>query len=394
MGALARVAAAITGLSIADERALPPPTGAPVAGPAPRVAAGGWSPLLAPYVPTPGNGMWNVLGVDGAGVYSREAALSIPALASARDKLVTAITPLPLRFWRVSPDPNVAAVAIPAPTWAVRPDPDKPRAWTVGGLVDDLVFYGLGYWLVLSRYTDTGYPAAFRWMPYEETNVGLDGVVRWTPGARSGFAGRAGAGPLEFVPGDVVEFCSPQVPLLETGAVSLTTTMRLEAAAARFANVEMPAGWLQQVGGEPLTSAEMTGEAQKWSSARLTNTIAMLNEFVEWHESTMDPARLQLTEARNHQAIECGRLTNVPAALLDADVSSMTYSNQRDAMIALWYFGAFPLADAIGQVLSGPNVTPRGTSVEFDPARILEAPAFAALDSTSVRPRPGGPPDA
>jgi hypothetical protein len=219
--------------------------------------------------------------------------------------------------------------------------------------------------------------------------------VRWTPGYRSGWPlgidGQQTTLVLDAV--DVVEVWSPLVAVLDTGSTAIATSVALDEAARRFADTEVPAGWLKQTGGEPLTGDEMRATAQDWAQARRTNTVAMLNDVVDWHESTMDPTRLQLVEARRHQAVEAGRLLNVPAALLDAEVSSMTYSNQRDALTALWWLGAWPLADAIGQVLSGPNVTPRGTVLALDPSAQLDAPAFTGTAATPTAPNRPRPPE-
>jgi hypothetical protein len=352
------------------------PPAPPPAAPAARVTG---APIL--------DGLQEML--YGAGVYSRTEALAVPSIARGRDLLVGFLSTLPLRAWlppAVS-DPHGAPVPAPAPDWCERPDPARPRAWTVSGLVDDLLFYGRGYWLVVAR--ADGWPSAFRWAPVEEVAVGLDGKARWTPGTRSGFLPFS-LPPVELGPVDVVEFFSPLVPILETGARTLSTTSRLEAAANRFAATEIPAGWLRQTGGEPMTHDEMTAEAARFAATRATNTVAMLNEFVEWVESQMNPATLQLVEARAYQAIEAARLTNVPAALLDAEVSSMTYTNTRDSMSGLWWFGAYPVAEAIGQVLSGPNVTRPGLTIRFDPAGSLDAPSFTTPGPLD-RPRPESP---
>ena len=122
----------------------------------------------------------------------------------------------------------------------------------------------------------------------------------------------------------------------------------------------------------------------RFQKARQTQTVAMLSENVEWHESTFDPSRLQLTEARQHASTDLARLCNVPAAIVHAPTNdSLTYSNEADQRADLWYFGLAPLAEAIQQTLSGPNVTPRGTVVRFDPTNATRDVMDPTPDNTN-----------
>jgi hypothetical protein len=389
MGRLARL---LTGPTEAEHRArmleAGPASVPAIARPTPRATA------ASAVAPVSLDDLTGLLG----GVYSRELAIKVPSIARGRDLIVGFLSTCPIRAWRS--DPLGELTQVPAPAWCERPDPLKPRSWTLAGLADDLLFYGRGYLIVTDRYTAgplDKFPAGLRWACVEEVTIGMDGLVRWTPGYRSGWPlGIDGTQrTLTYQPTDVVEVWSPLIAVLDSGETAIATSISLDEAARRFADVEIPAGWLEQTGGEPLTPAEMRTTATEWAQARRTRTVAMTNEWLKWHESEMDPDRLQLLESRQHQAIEHGRLLNVPAALLDAEVSSMTYSNQRDALTALWWLGAWPLADAIGQVLSGPNVTPAGVVLALDPSAQLEAPTFtdsAATPTAPDRPRPPGAP--
>ena len=82
----------------------------------------------------------------------------------------------------------------------------------------------------------------------------------------------------------------------------------------------------------------------------------------------MDPSRLQLVEARKHQAVELARIANVPAYYVDAPLSGsgMTYTNSAQARADLIDFAALPYIAAIEQTLCGPNVTPNGQAVRLD----------------------------
>ena len=94
-----------------------------------------------------------------------------------------------------------------------------------------------------------------------------------------------------------------------------------------------------------------------------------LSEHVQWNESNYDPARLQLVESRQHSSTDLARLLNVPGPVIHAPSNdSMTYTNAQEQRADLWWFGLAPHAAAIADTLSGPNVTPRGTVIRFQPA--------------------------
>ena len=285
---------------------------------------------------------------------SRSVAMSLPTVQRARDILCAGLGSVELAafLWdrierSLTPHPN-------PPTWLDRPDPDRTRAALVADTVDDMLFHGVAYWRVTER-DAAGWPLAFRHLPAAQTSQNDDKTWR--------------SGDSERIPArDVLVMESAQTGVLFHGSNTLDTAIKLEDAANRFAATEVPAGWLAQTGGIPLTPKEQTEMAARFQTARKSQTVAMLSEHVEWHESSFDPSRLQLTEGRQHMATELARLCNVPAAVVHAPTNdSLTYSNEADQRADLWYFGIAPLAEAIQQTLSGPNVTPRGTVVRFDP---------------------------
>jgi len=138
-------------------------------------------------------------------------------------------------------------------------------------------------------------------------------------------------------------------------------------AAERFATMEVPAGYLKQTGGEPMSGQELTDLAAAWSEARLTASVAALNEYVEWRESSIDPSKLELVAARTYQALELARIANIPPYLVGAPAGSgMTYQNAQQARQDLYLFGAKPYIDCIEQTLSLNSVTPRGRYIKLD----------------------------
>ncbi len=183
---------------------------------------------------------------------------------------------------------------------------------------------------------------------------------------------------------DVVEFCSPIEGLLYTGFRSIQTAMNLDVAAERFSTNEIPAGWLEQTeNSEPMSAEELTQLATEFQAARITRTIAALNPYIRYRESQLDPTRLQLVEARQHQALEMARLTNIPPYLIGAPQGTgMTYQNTVQAKADLIDFGAMPYIGCIEQTLGGPNVVPNGQAVRLDVSAWLRNP-YTSGDPTA-----------
>ena len=302
--------------------------------------------------------------------------MALPAVSRARDVLAGSVSQVPLRAYLFDRVTHQLTDHPTPPSWLERPDPDRTRNAFMADVLDDLIFHRCSLARITAR-DATGYPLAFQWVPFAEATPQL------TRDRRSVAAWRWGD--LEIAARDMMMIESPQSAALSHGWRAIDHATRLEAAAARFADTEVPAGWLKQTGGVALTSAEQTTMADQFARARQERTVAMLSEHVEWHESSYDPQRLQLTESRQHSATDLARIMNVPAAIVHAPSNdSLTYANAQDQRADLWAFGLAPLAAAIAATMSGPNITPRGTVVRFDPTDLLADP-FADAENMTGR---------
>lgn len=301
--------------------------------------------------------------------------MSIPTISRSRDLLASLIASLPLRHYaEVWTGEELEQLPVEPRAWMIQPEARVPRAHTLAWTFDDMLFHGRAYWYVSERYAD-GYPARFQRLPAAMVN--LEAPL---------FAGNVPIGDYSLtfngtpVPNrDVVLFYSSVDPLLAVGHRAILTAERLDLAALRFASTPAAFGWLKQVGGEPLSGDELADIAAGWEEARDANAVAALNEFVDWHESSMDPSRLQLVEARAHQALELARIADVPPYLVGAPAGTgMTYQNAQQAASDAVTFGALPYLEVIEQTLSGPQVLPRGRIVRLDRAAWLANPLNAA----------------
>ena len=291
-------------------------------------------------------------------------ALQLPTISRARDLIASMIGCLDLRAYRLAWDPQeeeYTKIYVEGESWFTRPDPAVTRNFIMANTFSDLLFYGRAFWLITGRYS-TGFPASFKWLPAANISTLDQGGPAWfQPSDQVQFNG------VDVDSRNLVQFLAPSMGIVYSGAAAIDTAWKLDNAARRFASNEIAAGYLQQRGGEPMSAEDLGELAAAWSAARQRNAIGALNEFVEWREFSSDPAKLQLVEARQYQALELARLANIPPYLVGAPTGTgMTYQNALQARQDLYLFGAKPYLDCLQETLSGNNVLPAGKHVEFD----------------------------
>jgi phage portal protein BeeE len=131
-----------------------------------------------------------------------------------------------------------------------------------------------------------------------------------------------------------------------------------------------------------MTSQELADMAASFAAAREEQTIAALNEFVDYVPNTANPDDLQLTDARTFQSLEMARLANIPPFLVGAPTGGgMNYQNSAESNKLLYLYGSKPYIECIEQTLSMNNVIPRGRYVELDVSTYLYENDLAGGDS-------------
>ena len=289
------------------------------------------------------------------------AAMSVPSVTRAISLLSTVVSTLDLRSYTLQwTGQRYEKLYIEGESWMTRPNPTEARNFTLSVTCRDLIMQGRAFWVVTSRYAN-GFPATFQWLPAANIETPNNVGPQWfgSPGVVM-FNG------VELNISDVVCFLSGSQGIVYTGRRAVQCAIRLDQAAERFASNEIAAGYLQQTGGEPMSSEELGELAASWSSSRRENAIGALSEGITFTEFQSDPSKLQLCEGRAYSAKDLSRLMDIPAYLLAVDQSGMTYSNAQEARRDLIEFGARPLLHAIAERLSMDDVLPRGRHVEFD----------------------------
>jgi phage portal protein BeeE len=262
----------------------------------------------------------------------------------------------------------------------LQPEKDVPRSVTMAWLTDDLMFHGRAYLYTTEKYAN-GSPARFQWLPAEDVSI-----------TAAAFRGNRPIGKIQQITyaGNILDqslvhiFYSPYEPLLVAAQRSIRIAERLDAAAERYAVNDTPAGHLKQRKGQPLDRDEMVAMAEEWSEARQEGRTAFAPEEVDWVESTMDPSRLQLVEARQYAALELSRHANVPPWIVGIATGGMTYQNAQQAKADAVTFGALGYIEAIEQGLSANTITPRGRIIRLDRTAWTDNP----LDTNLPAPTP------
>ena len=316
---------------------------------------------------------------------SVEAALSIPTVSRARDLIASMIGCLTFKQYTTQWNGEyMERIYLPPDTWFNQPDPNVTRNFIMANTASDLMMFGRAFWVITER-LGNGFPSAFTWIPAQNVyTLDQTGPQWFGPSDQITFQGA----PLATK--DVVQFLSPNGGLIYQGQMAITTALRLQRAAERFATNEIPSGYLKQTGGEPMTSQDLADMAAAFAAARQQSTVAALNEYVDYKETSHKPDDLQLVQSREFMALEMARLANIPAYLVGVSVPGYTYQNAEQAREDLYLFGAKPLIECIEQTLSMNSIIPRGRYVELDVRGYLKENNIAETDTDSDAGTAGG----
>ena len=290
-------------------------------------------------------------------------ALSVPTVSRARDLIAGMVGALELKHYSKQwTGERYEEIYLPLEPWMERPDPKVTRSFFYVNIFSDLFFYGVAYAYITTRYSE-GRPASFTWLPAANmSSTQQTGIPQYFGQSDElQFNGQV----LDI--NNVLQFISPIEGILKTGGRAINTSIYLDAAADRYAQLETVPGYLQQVSGEDMSGDDLGDLAAAWAAARKTNAIGALSSQVQFKEFNQSPQEVN-AEQRKYQALEMARLCNVPAYLVSAPTegASMTYQNAEQARQDLYLFGARIYLDCIEQTLSGEQVLPRNRFVEFD----------------------------
>lgn len=316
----------------------------------------------------------------------RPEAMSVPAVAAARHRITGTLSRLPIRAYLGDSD----ALWSGSPDLLTQPDPAEPHSQTMLKTLDDLLFDGSAYWGVTHLSATTNRPDQVTYVPRACIQVDQEGRVMIDSAFTTWLSttqGRAILGnDLQTPMPWVIYFAGPHAGLLNFGARTIRSSVRMDRAAARAADNPVPSIELHQTNDADMTDTEVTDLLRRWMAARRGENggVGYTSSGVEARALGQQPEQL-LINGRNAQAVEVARLAGIPAASIDAAIpgTSLTYANLLDRLRDLVDFGLQPYGVAITGRLSMDDCLPHGVAARYDYSS-LTAPATPAATGSGA----------
>lgn len=287
--------------------------------------------------------------------FSRNQAMSIPAVARCRNLIAGTIADTPLHYYKKSTGEEVGN-----PLWLDQPSKSQPINVTMAWTVDSLLFYGVAYWEVTSVYAEDNRPASFEWVANTRVAFDTDAPAQFI----TRYYVDGTARPQDGV-GSIVTFQSFNEGVLNYGSRLLQTALDVQEAARIAAGTPMPTGYIKNTGAD-LPPSEVQGLLDAWRKARKNRGTAYLTSTLEYNPTSFSPKEMGYNEQIQNLATEIARAMNVPAYLLSAEQnSSMTYANVLDERKNFYTMSLQPYYTAIEKRLSMNDLTTSGHEVRF-----------------------------
>jgi len=287
---------------------------------------------------------------------SREEAMSVPAIARARNMICNSIATVPL----VTRDKDTGLI-VEQPVVINEPDKRVPGAASWGWACEDLLFTGFSYFQIMSVFADTQRVREMWRVAPNRVGVFLNDkgtqIEYYTvDGSQVPFTGV----------GSLVVFYGNDEGLLNRAGRTIRAGAELERAAAMYAREPVPSMVLKS-NGTALPADRIAKLLDAWGAARRNRGTAFLNADITMETVGFTPEQIGLNAAREIIATELARAVGIPAYFIDAPTgSSMTYANASTARQTLLDFSLLPLMNSIAGRLSMPDFTPQTQRVEFD----------------------------
>ena len=286
---------------------------------------------------------------------SRRAAMTVPAVARARNIIAGTIASLEMCTYLEATEAH-----IPNRPVIKQPDPSLARGTTVVWTIDDLLFYGQAHWQVLAVSPEDGRVTQARRIDPLRVNTRTDAtgqmILAYTVDGE--------VVPMKGV-GSLITFWGPDEGVLNRASRTINAAIELESAALRMAQEPIPAMVLRNEGMN-LPADQKEALLTAFKSARRTRSTAYVEGPINLEVVGLDSAQMQLTEARAYTASEIARVMNIPAWYINAESATSTYSNVSAERRSLLDFSLRPYLDAFESRLSMDDITPRGQYVEVE----------------------------
>ena len=287
---------------------------------------------------------------------NRGDAMQVPAVARARNIICGTIGELGLHSYN-----QITGAKVQGQSLLMQPDPALPRIVTMCWTVEDILFRGQAFWLVLEVSPVDGRPIAARRI--DPTRVTFTTDLQ-TDEILNGFYLDGNLCPANGV-GSLIMFSGVDEGLLNRGGRTIRTALELEMAVSRMASEPNPTMVIKNSGVD-LPPEQVSSLLAQWKIARAQRSTAYLSGPLDVTTFGYDAGQMQLTESRLNTAAEIARLCNIPAWYINAESASATYSNVSQERRSLVDFSLKPYMSCISERLSMNDLTVPGLIVKFD----------------------------
>jgi HK97 family phage portal protein len=292
---------------------------------------------------------------DTSGFVTRQQAMTVPAVARARNIIAGTIASLPLSTYL-----EITEAELPNRPIIKQPDPSTTRSNMITWTVDDLMFSGVAYWQIMATSLEDGRVTQARRIDPTRVSMMTDQTTQvikaWqVDGVEVPFKGVS----------SLIVFWGADEGILNRAGRTIRTAIELEQAALRMAQEPVPQMILRNEGMN-LPTDQKESLLNAFKLARKTRSTAYVEGAISLDVVGFDSAQLQLVEGRQHVAGEIARVMNIPAWFINAESASSTYSNVSAERRSLIDMSLRPIMDAIESRLSQDDITPRGQYVEFE----------------------------
>jgi len=285
---------------------------------------------------------------------TREQAMSVPAMARARNIICSTVGSLPIETYNHFTKEHLRPQRV-----LMQPDPRIAGSAIYSWIAEDLLFTGFAYGLKLDSYASSDGSRVRAWTRVAPNRISYQLNADQTEILFYRIDGK------QVSNNDIIVFSGLDEGLLNRAGRTIRAAQELEKAAELYAKEPVPTMVLKS-NGTNLTPERITRLLDSWKASRATRSTAFLNADVELQALGFDPTKLQLNEARQYLALECARAAGIPASFVSAETTSMTYSNMTAERKALIDFSLRPILTAIEQRLSMGDFVPNGIEVRFD----------------------------
>jgi HK97 family phage portal protein len=283
---------------------------------------------------------------------SRKNAMSVPSVARARNLICGTVASIPLEYYNKSTGEVIAP-----PRWVQQLAKNQPSFVTLTWCVDSLLFYGVCYLLVTSRYSEDGRPASFEWIanPRVTFTTDLEGIMvtQYYIDAKA----------IDM--NDIVTIQGFDEGVLERASGTIQAAIDVDRAAGINSAQPQPAGFIKNSGAD-LPANEVQGLLAAWKRSRQNNSTAYLTSTLDYQPVTFSPKDMMYNDSVQNLSTQIARAMNVPAYYLSADQNTtMTYANVQDERKQFYALSIEPYIQAIQTRLSMNDISTAGHEVRF-----------------------------